>query len=178
MRLGTRELIFVMLLLALPVLAWWFYFSPRKKDMAAISARIASRQRELSMLDRAGPHLKHLHAEIKKLNAAIAFFERKLPDRVEMARMLQRIYKNERHNNLNIVSQHYLKTKKSAGFTEQPIEMSLRGGFRGFYQFLRALEHMPRVTRIDTLAIRRSAANNKLIDANFTLSVFFANDHR
>ncbi len=178
MRLGTRELIFLALLLALPILAWWFYFKPRQRDLLQMEARIAAKQRKLDVINRSGSSTKKLQNELVRLKAAVAFLQEKLPPRVQLAPLMQTIYTIEQKNNLNILSQHYLKAKPTGGYTQQPIQMSLEGTFRGFYQFLRALEHLPRVTRIDTLGMRKDPDRSGLIDANFTLSVFFAkNSH-
>lgn len=178
MRLGTRELIFLALLLALPILAWWFYFKPRQQDLLQLESRISAKQRKLAVIDRSGSSAKRLHDEVARLKAAVAFLQNKLPTQVQLARLMQKVYTIEQKNNLNIISQHYLKAKASGGYTQQPIQMTLDGNFRGFYQFLRALEHLPRVTRIDTLGMRKDPSHNGLIDANFTLSVFFAKNHK
>lgn len=56
---------------------------------------------------------------------------------------------------------------------EQPLELTMEGGFRGFYEFLIRLEKLPRITRIPDMRIRRSDSVDGEMKAEFTLSIYF-----
>ena len=72
-----------------------------------------------------------------------------------------------------------LKSEKpvaAARFREQPLEMSTSGSFEGFYEFLLALERLPRLTRVVDLILKDSTEDGIEVEAEFTLSIYFQND--
>jgi len=68
------------------------------------------------------------------------------------------------------------KPVAAARFREQPLEMSTDGSFEGFYEFLLAIEHLPRITRIVDMVIKDSNKEDIEIEADFTLSIYFQVD--
>lgn len=72
-----------------------------------------------------------------------------------------------------------LKSEKpvaAARFREQPLSMSTSGSFEGFYEFLLALERLPRLTRVVDLLLKDSSEEGVEVDAEFTLSIYFQSD--
>ena len=66
----------------------------------------------------------------------------------------------------------------AAGYMEQPLKVQMEGHFDGFYEFLLALENLPRITRIHQLKLERKVANRSEeaaggMRADFTLSIYF-----
>ncbi|MEN1706460.1 MAG: type 4a pilus biogenesis protein PilO, partial [Planctomycetota bacterium] len=61
-------------------------------------------------------------------------------------------------------------------YMEQPIEMTLSGDFKGFYEFLLALEQMPRITRMPGMQIERSKDVDGHLQAEFILNIYFESE--
>ena len=65
------------------------------------------------------------------------------------------------------------KPVKAALYMEQPLEISMNGDFRKFYDFLIRLEQLPRITRVPDLKIKRLDEGDGNTKAEFTLSIYF-----
>ncbi len=180
MKFGLREIVSVLILLAIPVGAWWFVFRPHNAHNAEMRLEIEAKQEKLKALDRATGTIGSLKKEIATLTKAVAFFESKLPSKKEIDKVLQEVWRLAEANRLVTKSIRTLDRKKS-GFTtadsshcEQPIAVKLEGNFAGLYVFLQALESQPRIMRIRHMKLTKpNGAPQGHVNADFTLSVFF-----
>ena len=92
MKIGIREIVFVVLLTAIPVAAWAFVFRPNNVCKAEMAAEIASRQAKLQALNKATATIGDLKSEIAALEKAINFFRSKLPSEKEMDKVLREVW--------------------------------------------------------------------------------------
>ncbi|HAU36610.1 MAG TPA: hypothetical protein DCX07_02695 [Phycisphaerales bacterium] len=179
MKFGLREIVFVLLLMGIPLAAWWLDFRPTNKLNAEIMAEIETRQEKLRQLNRATGTIGDLEREISSLQNAIKFFQSKLPNEKEVDKILQEIWKLAEQNKLATKSirtqQRRLDTADAAGpHAEQPITVQLEGDFQGFYAFLLALENQPRIMRISQMRLKKlQKASEGQIQATFEMSIFF-----
>jgi type IV pilus assembly protein PilO len=79
MRFGMREILFLLLLVAIPVGAWWFVFHPRNLQIAQAKEQIQEKRLKLQALNRATATIDNLKNDIEEYNKAITFFHSKLP---------------------------------------------------------------------------------------------------
>jgi Tfp pilus assembly protein PilO len=181
MKFGIREIVFIVLLTAIPVAAWAFVFRPNNARKADMAAQIKSRQTKLQALNKATATIGDLKTEIASLEKAISFFRSKLPNENKMDQVLQEVYRLAKANQLNTKSIRTLKPKKeimvtdpSGPYGEQPISLELEGSFTGFYRFLLALERQPRIMRIQQMAMKKLLkAPEGHVRAECNVSVFF-----
>ena len=180
MKLGLRELAFVVILAAIPLGAWRFVFRPHNAHNAEMRREIELKQEKLKALDRATGTIGSLKEEIAALTKAVAFFESKLPSEKEIHKVLQEVWRLAEANRLITKSIRTLDAKM-AGFTttasshrEQPIAVKLQGDFKGLYAFLQALERQPRILRIHQMKLTKpNEAPQGHVNAELTMSVFF-----
>ena len=180
MKFGLREVAFMVILLAIPVGAWWFVFRPHNAQNAEMRLEIEAKQQKLKALDRATGTIGSLKKEIAALTKAVAFFESKLPSEKEIHKVLQEVWRLAEANRLITKSIRALDDKM-AGFTtaasshrEQPIAVKLEGDFKGLYAFLQALERQPRILRIHQMKLTKpNKAPQGHVNAELTMSVFF-----
>ena len=181
MRFGVREIVFSVLLLAIPVGAWWFVFRPGNLRNAKVCEEIETRQNKLRVLNRATAIIGNLEQEIALLDDSIKFFRSKLPSEKEIDTVLREVWRLAEANNLATKSIRTLKmndelsvTDPNGPYAEQPISMQLEGPFTGLYRFLLALEAQPRIMRIQTMTLGRpTKAEDGCVLADCTVSVFF-----
>jgi len=181
MKFGLREIIFIVLLMAIPVGAWWFVFHPQNTANAEMREQIDARQAELQQLNKAMGTIGNLEREIKSLSQAIKYFQSKLPNEKEIDKILQEIWVLAETNHLNTKGIRTLKKTTNSSFletgsdqAEQPIAVELEGDFLGFYAFLLSLENQPRIMRIRKMHLQSSEKdNNGQISASFEMSIFF-----
>ena len=182
MKFGIREIVFIVVLTAIPVGAWWFVFRPATARNAEMMKQIEKRQAKLQALNQATATIGDLKVEIVSLEEAIKFFRSKLPGEKEIDKVLREVWRLAEANRLTTKSIRTLKatgstkmlTDPAGPYAEQPISIRLEGSFTGFYGFLLALETQPRIMRIQQMSIEKPAkAGEGHIRADCMVSIFF-----
>lgn len=179
MKLGLRELVFVLLLAAIPLGSWWFVFRPRNARTAGMLVQIEAKQAKLRQLNETIAAIGDIQGEIGQLEKGIGFLQSKLPNEKEIDKVLQEVSRLAEANQLIAKS---IRTQDKAGASyasgtshaEQSILMKLDGDFRGFYTFMIALENQPRIMRIKRLTLLKSDKGAEgVMQATFEMTVFF-----
>lgn len=177
MRFGTREILFTLILLAMPVAAWYWVFLPENKQIAQAREEIRQRQAKLQQLEVQTMRNADLDAEIEKLTKAIALFEAKLPGQKEIDVVLEEVWQLAAQHNL---TQRSVRTEQPVAhgrYSEIPLKMIIVGDFDAFYAFLLDLERLPRITQIKDMEIRKlQKAEEGQMQAAFKLSIYFEPD--
>ena len=178
MRFGVREFIFMLLLLAMPVAAYFFVFEPRNTQIAEARNEIALKQAKLAQLEEKTKSMVDLGKEIEKLSKAIQAFEQKLPAQREVEVILKEVWELAAAHNLTPKSVRTDKILKAAHYAELPIKMVIVGDFDGFYEFLLSLENLPRITRLPLMKLKKKGENEGYMHADLVLSIFFEGTDR
>lgn len=180
MKLGLRELTFFVLLLAIPVGAWWFVFKPRSLRVAEETQQIEAKRAKLAALNYATAGIGDLEHEIEELTQAVAFFQDKLPQQEGMPLVLQETWRLAEANDLTAkairtqaLNSGVQVTDPSGPYAEQPILMELEGDFAGLYSFLLELENKPRITRIHQMRLEKDAQAEGRMRAQMVMSIFY-----
>ena len=175
MKLGIRELLFVLVLLAMPLAAYFFVFEPRNRQIAEVQREIAEKQAELKQLEQATMSINDLQKEIGKLEEAIAVFQEKLPEQREVEVILRRVWELAAKQRLTPKSVRTDKPVKASRYNELPITMTITGDFDGFYQFLLDIEKLNRITRLPKMKLKKLGGDSDgpQMEADITLSIFF-----
>ena len=173
MRFGMREFIFVLLLLAMPVAAYFFVFEPRNVQIAEARGEIQQKQLKLAQLEAATRDIADLGQEIDKLSEAVSLFEQKLPAEREVEVILKQVWELAAKHDLKPKSVRTDKPIKNAQYAEMPIKMTILGNFDGFYSFLLELEKMRRVTRTPEMKLKKIPNQEGQMQADVVLSIFF-----
>lgn len=172
MRLGLREVLFLLVLLGLPVAAYFFVFQPVNEEIEQVRQANAAKQAKLERL-KVAEHIENIGREIEKLDSAIAMFEAKLPAEKEVEVILKEVWQLATQNGLRPRSVRTGEPEVSTLYSEMPIKMKMLGDFDGFYEFLLDLEGLSRITRIHEMKLQRLEDRPGHIEAEFTLSIFF-----
>ena len=180
MKVGLREIIFIVLLMGIPLGAWRFVFKPQNAHNAEMLHRIEAKQAKLRQLNQATGTIGDLQKQIASLHSAMSFFRSKLPNEKEIDKVLQEVWKLAETNQLTTKSIRTLQRGSEPLFAtqhaEQPIAVQLEGDFAGFYSFLLALEDQPRIMRITKLTLKKPEKGSQgMVKAEFVMSIFFEN---
>lgn len=186
MKFGIREIIFVIVLLAVPVAAYMIVFQPRNAEIAQARKEIAVKKERLDQLDEMTARIEDIGLEIENGKEAIELIEQKLPSQDDVAGMLEQFTQLAKSNHLAVPSFKPQPPEPAAAYMELPIEMVMDGRFDDFYEFLLAVERLPRITRIHQLKMTQAKTGpgsgrepgSELppgsMNAEFTLSIYFA----
>lgn len=176
MRFGMRELVFLLLLLAMPVAAWWYVFNPRNMQIAEDVKVIEQKEQKLRALAQATRQTPNLTDEIDRLSEAIDLFEAQLPSDREVEVLIKEVWELATQRKLTPISIRTDKPVKSGQFSELPIQMKIAGDFDGFYELLMDIEKLPRISRLPRLELEKSKGRDHdkgQMVADMTLSIFF-----
>ncbi len=173
MQFGPRTFFFVLLLLALPIAAYWFLFKPLTERENAAKLEIQDKSQQLQTLHQALAGRTGMKGEIEELRKAISFLESRLPEEKEMDKVLKEVWQLAEKHDLNTRSVRSLKVTQGANYSEQPIRMVIYGKLKeGFYPFLWEVEHLPRLTKISEMKIDAEEKTGK-VTADFVLTIYF-----
>jgi len=173
MKYGLGQLLAVMLMLTLLGASYFFVFKPAADKRAARQADIAAKTKALAELKQATAGIANIEQKIDELQRAIRFFESKLPQEREIDKILREVWQMAEANSLQTRTIKTLKSERSAGYAEQPIEVSLSGDFTGFYSYLLQLEKLARITRLSQMKLEKITDREGEMKAQLTLSIFF-----
>ncbi len=177
MPFGIRELVYLLVLVAVAGGSWFYGIVPVQANIAEYREQTAAREATLAALDEAKARYPDFDAEIKRLEEAMATFSEKLPERRETAAIIRGITEIAAKHDLAVRTVKPAPQLASAGYIELPIRLEIRGDFDGFYNLIREIEELPRITRMPAMSLERnSGGDDGSVDAKLTLSIFFEND--
>ena len=183
MKLGIREMIFLLVLAAIPVAAWFFVFEPRNQDIEQSRREIAQMESTLIRLDQLTDEVGDVRNAIDEAELRLADFRQNIPDANEVDDMLAEIHRIGERNALGISSIRALNRTETQGYAEIPLSLEIDGSFRGLYRFLIDLERLPRITRVRDLKLHRNLVESRgrvgdedapagQIDASMTVVIY------
>ncbi len=172
MRFGLRELLFVVVLLGLPVAAWWFVFRPINNEIDQVRNENTVKQAKLDKLE-LKRHINTVGKENERLHEVIAMFEAKLPAEHEIDVILREVWQLATQRGLRPKNFRTEKPVVSALYTAQPIKMEMLGDFDGFYEFLLDLERLSRITQLPEMKLKKSKDVEGHMQATFTMTIYF-----
>ena len=174
MRFGTRELILFLMVLALPAVSYFMAFKPQNTKIERLQGEVVHKR---EMLEKYRSETAR-NADLEKANALIAErvaeIEQRLPSGKEIDQIVRQVSQLAVDAGLDPPTLKTSKPVAAARYKEQPLELTTTGQFQGFYQFLVAMERMPRITRIVDMSIKHGEDTE--IEVAFTLSIYFRDD--
>jgi type IV pilus assembly protein PilO len=180
MRFGLRELIFFLVLLAVPVASYAYVFKPRNDQIKAATQEVEAKQSKLEQLAAVTAKLDDLGLAIERGRQSIEVIEAKLPSEKDVEGILEQVWQKAKANRLTVKSVKSEKPVPAATYMELPLKVIMEGKFDGFYQFLIDLEDLPRITRIHDMKLARSQdrggsqeIGGGFMRAEFSLSIYF-----
>lgn len=178
MRFGLREMLFVVLLAAMPVVAYFYHFRPSAEEQAQARAEASRKLEKVAQLEKALPGNESIGEEIRKLQEVIQKVEERLPAQREEQVILKEVTELAQTHKLRVKSVRPEKAVKAASYAELPIRMTIVGDFDGFYSFLLELEKLPRITQLKKMDLEKqmSLRAEGEMQADVVLSIFFEGD--
>ncbi len=178
MRFGTREIILFLSVLLVPILSYFVVFQPQSANIEQAKSEIDHKREMLTSLREETKRNDDLAQANKIIEARIEEMESLLPSNKEIDQIVRQVSALAVDAGLTPPTLKSSKQVAAARFREQPLEMSTGGSFAGFYDFLLAIEKLPRITRIVDMTIEDSTEEDMEIEASFTLSIYFQVDEQ
>lgn len=172
-----RQLVFFVVLLALPICSYFLVFKPQNLEIEKARKEIDLKETKLTKLREYTARTEDIQRENEQIKAAIETIQSRLPSGKEMDNVLRQVSGIATKANLVVPNFKKMDKGQPVGLAlEQPTEIEMVGDFDGFYKFLLELEKLPRITRIPDMQIKRSDKYNGEMKAKFVLSVYYEGD--
>ena len=177
MPFGLREIIYLLVLVAVAGGSWFYGIVPVQANIAEYREQTDARASTLASLQEAKARYPDFDAEIQRLEAAMATFSEKLPERRETAAIIRGITEIAAKHELAVRTVKPAPQLAAAGYIELPIRLEIEGDFDGFYNLIREIEELPRITRMPAMSLERVNTDSEgRVAAKLTLSIFFESD--
>ncbi len=177
MKFGTRELLFLLVMVGLLFSAWYFVFKPADERILALKAETMEKQQQIAELKLAERRINNMASKIEELRERVRFYEERLPRESEIVGVLRQIDQQARSNRLLTVTRiQRLNAEKLAGYYELPVKILMHGDFKGFYEFLLQMERMARIMRVNQMKLTKINEKDGSTSADLTISIFYAPD--
>lgn len=173
MRFGSREVLFLVIMIGLLLGAWYFVFMKANERIAMLRTDTREKQVQLEKLAKTRQDIRNIDQAMGELKTGIALFERKLPPERDVQTTLKQISAMASKNQLTVKQVRTTKAEKAAGYMEQQMSLVVTGDFSRFYQFQLALEKLDRITRVGQLRLEKTEDVEGGVMANMSLSIFF-----
>lgn len=173
MRFGLREYILLLLLLAMPLSSYWLVFRPQNAEIATAKREVQHKKEMLDKLREATARNEDLQKANQEIADSINAIEARLPTNKEVDGIVRQVSDLAAEVGLEPPLMKGDKPMKASLYMEQPLNMTITGDFRSFYEFLVRVEQLPRITRIPELDIKRTEDIDGHMKAAFTLSIYF-----
>jgi len=184
MKPGPREIVFAVILLAIPMAAWQLEFAPRSRQQVELRRSIDAKQAKLDALfDK--KHLSgaigNLQDQIAQGKEAVEIIRSRLPEKKDIDQIVREVWELAKSNNLSATAVRTVAPRKNKQFTtpddphgEQPVLIQLEGDFKGFYSFMLQMESQSRIMRVRQLTMRKpEKAPQGRVSVTVELSIFF-----
>jgi type IV pilus assembly protein PilO len=173
MKFGIREMVLLLVLLALPVASYILVFRPVNEQIDKAREEIAHKRSMLDKLREATARKQDLQRANDEIKAGIEAIEAQLPTDKELDDVVRQVSDLAVEAGLASPNLTTDKPVAAALYMEQPLKIKMAGDFKGFHDFLTRLEDLPRKTRISDMKVARDADVNGSMKAEFTLSIYF-----
>lgn len=173
MRFGLREYILLALLFAMPLSSYWLVFRPQNTEIATAKREIQHKKEMLDKLREATARNQDLQRDNQEIQKSISAIEARLPTNKEVEGIVRQVSDLAVECGLQPPTMKNDRPMKASLYMEQPLNMSITGDFRNFYEFLVRVEQLPRITRIPLMDIKRADDIDGHMKAAFTLSIYF-----
>ena len=173
MKFSTRELILFLSVLLVPIVSYFFVFQPQNASIDKAKSEIEHKREMLNSLRLETARNETLKNANDSISERINEMESLLPSDKEIDQVVRQVSSLAVDAGLSPPTLKSAKPVAAARFREQPLEMSTQGSFEGFYEFLLAIERLPRLTRIVDMSLKDSNDEGVEVDADFTLSIYF-----
>lgn len=172
-KFGIRELLFLIVLIAMPAASYWLVFKPQNREIDEAKKEIEHKQLMLERLDIATSKADDLEQQNEDIAQSIALVESRLPAGKEVEVVFEQVAELARKQKLDLERVKTGEPIPSANYMEQPLEMEIHGDFDNFYVFLLEVEKLQRITRMLDLVIKGDRDEEGTMSAEFTLSIYF-----
>ncbi|MFC1855709.1 type 4a pilus biogenesis protein PilO [Thermodesulfobacteriota bacterium] len=176
--INRNLILFALTMAALCFLFTDMSYNKKKARVIAEEQQIEALKVIISKLGEAGgdvdeksANLEKLSAEFSELKRAQQILVKKFPNKIEASKMLEEVVTKKTLNGLAFdlfIPSDEVPTEN--GYNSIPIEMRLTGNFKKLGEYIKYIEHLPRIFIIDNIAFSVATENTASKSSSATLN--------
>ena len=120
-----RQFGFFLVMIAVPIVAWYFVFQPQNTMIEEINEDISTREIKLEEISRLSADLQDLETIVKSGLHAIELIESKLPRQQDVESILENVWQIARSNGLVVKSVRSALPVAAMVYMEQPLNVEI-----------------------------------------------------
>lgn len=175
MRFGPRELIVLVLILAIPVASYFLVFKPQNVRIERAKGEITHKLDVLDRLRAETARNDDLMRANEEIASRIKDIESRLPSSKEVDNIIRQVSDLAVQSGLSAPAMKSNDPISMVSYKEQPLKMETSGQFDGFYTFLQEVESLKRITRMPQMKLQRDGLDGDM-KVEFTLSIYFLDE--
>lgn len=149
-------------------------YRPATQRLATLKLEVESRRQELEQNQQKARNLLELTMEVARLESQVKTYDRQFPKQMELGHFIGDLTQIARQ--LAIQEWRYTPgaPKRNAAYYELPIQMQFQGDFLNVASFLRQMEDLQRLTRVNRVNIRSKGPGSGVVEVDLTMNIYFS----
>jgi Tfp pilus assembly protein PilO len=172
MKIPTRHIALIVLLIFVPVSAWAIAYRPTNSAVCGIAQEIRSRTQSLSHFDEINEQYRELKTLTRDLDESIEQLNSRIPTQHNAEVWLESASSAALGLGLIVRSVSTSGERAEGDVSVLPVDLTVAGKFESVYGLVQHLEQMERVSRVDRMTIHRADENS--VEARFVIHLVFS----
>ena len=172
MRCGKDSWVVVGILVVLVTVAAVFLYRSQEKELDLLKTRLKAAKSLLEVQSQKASIVPDLTRQIGAMKKQYKDFDRRLPQSKEIGEFLRELSAHLGEEKLSDESFNPGSPQRRELFQTQPITMKFKGAYLSTVDFLRRIDRMKRLTRVQKLKIKR-ISGQKDLDIEVQLNIYF-----
>ena len=147
------QLLVVGILVFIAALFLLAFYLPNTAELRQMKATLMKDREELTQRQKTAQTLPQLASEVRALRERVSDLDTQLPADQQLDQFLKSLTVHMAAESLELLAVKPEAIQKGEALDQLPIHVGFRGSFTGTCRFLRRLESMPRIARVDQLQL-------------------------
>ncbi len=173
MKVPTRYLALLGLLIMVPISAWAIAYRPMNGAKRGVANEIRTRTSSLVHYEELNAKYRELRSLTKTLQQSTKHVIEQIPVHPDADLWLESTSEAARDAGLVVRSVTTSGQRSEGEYSVLPVDINVSGTFESVYTLIQHLEQMDRLTRVDRMNIHRVQDN--LVEARFIVHLIFEN---
>ena len=155
-------------------LFYFFFFSPKSKDITALEGRVSSLEQELQIVKIKAAKLDQQKAKMAELEIKFKEASEVIPDTKEIPNLLTNISSEGTNSGLEITSFVPGADVPKEFYAEIPVKLSVVGTYHNLGHFLDTVSKLPRIVNVSNINLSspRFVEGEMLLNSNVQLVTY------
>lgn len=149
-------------------------FVPTSRRLEALKLQIESKQREVIDNQNRSSTLPNLAKEVQRLEESVRIYARQFPRDDELGNFIRDLTEISQRLSLGEWKLAPKTPKRGESYFALPIAMQFEGDFINAKTFLRSVENMQRLTRVQKLQIKAKDLKSGVVQVEVETNIYFS----